>query len=69
MPKYYVELEGGNATIVEAKRKATARNYARREFGNYLFAFIRLATQEEINWNAAMGGIVHNAMPETVETR
>lgn len=65
MPKYYVELGGGQATIVDAKRKATAQNYAKHEFGNFLFRSTRLATQEEVDWNEAMGGMVHNAMPET----
>lgn len=61
MPKYYVEFEGGQSTIVEAKRKATADRYARWEFGNTYVKFTRLATKEEIAWNTAMGGRTHSA--------
>ncbi len=57
---YYVEADCG-CTIVLARGKRSVRKWALRYFGemNCNSLCVSLASDEEIDWNAAMGGITH----------
>lgn len=57
---YYVKFDGG-CTIVKAARAASAAKYCRDEFGREREPFyVRPATNKDIAWVRAMGGIIHD---------
>jgi len=58
MPLYYIEIEGGNCGIREAKNKEQAWRDLLREEGTSNAKSVRLATKEDISWIAGMGGCI-----------
>ncbi len=56
---FYISLEGGNCSIIQAPDKRKALKWAKEEFGRNLSPKIREASVEEVAWVTAMGGRVH----------
>lgn len=60
MKHYYVDVNGGMA-IVKATNIESARRYSVPYFGAIHVRFVRLATEEEIDWYKVIGGVIHEA--------
>ena len=60
MKHYYVDVNGGVA-IVKATSTKRAEQFSNSYFGTLNVMLLRLATEEEIDWYKAMGGVIHEA--------
>lgn len=58
MKHYYVDVNGGMA-IVKATSIKSAEQFSNPYFGTMHVRFLRLATEEEIDWYKAMEGVIH----------
>lgn len=67
MKMYNVEFRLGQA-LVNAENIEAARDYAKQEWGNHNGPYkVTKATKQDEAWVKGMGGMVHDATPNTTE--
>lgn len=59
MKHYYIKVSGGNQAIVLATDLDIAQKRAIKLFGSLRVDGVREATQKEIDWHTAFGGIIY----------
>jgi hypothetical protein len=56
---YYVNLIGGQCSIIRSSSEHLATAYAVRLFGTIMTPYIQEATPGQVSWVESMGGRVH----------
>lgn len=56
---YFVNIIGGSQGIIRAKTLDLAYASARTLFGASNVTFVREASEDEVGWHEAMGGIIY----------